>query len=92
MKRFFGAIKRFVLPPAESKTILRVLPLFVIAFLVIVFFSAATYAWEESNSVTFCGLTCHTMPPEYITHQDSPHTNVTCEDCHMGRDRLSVLI
>lgn len=92
MKRFFGAIKRFFVPPAESKTILRVLPLFVIAFLVIVFFSAATYAWEESNSVTFCGLTCHTMPPEYITHQDSPHTNVTCEDCHMGRDRLSVLI
>lgn len=32
------------------------------------------------------------MPPEYITYQASPHTNVTCEDCHMGRDRLPVMI
>ncbi len=92
MKRFFEAIKRFFLPPAESKTFLRILPLIVVAFLMIILFGAANYAWEESNSISFCGLTCHTMPPEYVTHQDSPHTNVTCEDCHMGRDRLNVMI
>ncbi len=32
------------------------------------------------------------MPPEYTTYQHSAHTNVACEDCHMGRDRLAVLI
>jgi hypothetical protein len=58
----------------------------------IVLFTAATVAWEESNSISFCGLTCHTMPPEYTTHLNSAHTNVLCEDCHMGRDRLGVLI
>jgi hypothetical protein len=92
MKRFFKAIKNFLLPPADSKTFLRVLPLVTIAFLVIVFFAVANYAWEETNTIKFCGLTCHTMPPQYITHENSAHTNVSCEDCHMGRDRLLVLI
>jgi len=92
MKRFFAAIKKFFLPPADSKTFLRIAPLLAVAFIVIIFFAVANYAWEESNSITFCGLTCHTMPPEYVTHQHSAHTNVTCEDCHMGRDRLAVMI
>ncbi len=92
MKRFFAAIRRFFLPPADEKTFIRILPLVTIALLMIVLFTGATVAWEESNSVDFCGLTCHTMPPEYITHLNSAHTNVTCEDCHMGRDRLGVMI
>jgi mono/diheme cytochrome c family protein len=92
MKRFFGAIRRFFLPPADAKTFRRVLPLIVVAFIMILLFTLGNYAWEESNSPAFCGLTCHTMPPEYVTYQKSPHTNVTCEDCHMGRDRLAVMI
>src|SRR5690606_13631586 len=80
------------LPPADAKTFARITPLFAVAFIVIVFFAIGTYAWEESNSSVFCGTACHTMPPEYITYQDSPHTNVSCEDCHMGRDRLPVMI
>lgn len=92
MKRFFGAIRNFFLPPADAKTFTRIIPLFSIVILMIVVFVAATVAWEESNSVDFCGLTCHTMPPEYITHADSVHTNVVCEDCHMGRDRLGISI
>ncbi len=92
MKRFFGAMSRFFLPPADKKTFIRILPLVTIALLMIVLFTAATVAWEESNSINFCGLTCHTMPPQYITHYYSAHTNVTCEDCHMGRDRLGVMI
>jgi mono/diheme cytochrome c family protein len=92
MKRFFGAIRRFFLPPADAKTFMRILPLATIALIMIIFFVAANFAWEETNSTAFCGLTCHTMPPEYVTHQLSVHTNVSCEDCHMGRDRLAVLI
>lgn len=92
MRRFFGAIRKFFLPPADAKTFMRILPLAAVAILVIVLFVGATVAWEETNSVSFCGLTCHTMPPEYVTHADSAHTNVLCEDCHMGRDRLGVLI
>ncbi|MBE0695462.1 MAG: NapC/NirT family cytochrome c [Anaerolineaceae bacterium] len=92
MKRFFGAIRSFFLPPADAKTFVRVLPLAAIAILMIVLFVAATVAWEETNAVSFCGLTCHTMPPQYITHENSAHTNVSCEDCHMGRDRLGISI
>ena len=92
MKRFFAAVRNFFLPPADARLFTRVLPLGIIAILMIVLFAAATFAWEETNSVSFCGLVCHTMPPEYITHQDSPHSNVSCEDCHMGRDRLPVMI
>lgn len=92
MKRFWNALRNFFLPPADAKTFLRILPLFAVAFIMIVIFVLATVAWEESNQTSFCGLTCHTMPPEYVTHQDSAHTNVYCEDCHMGRDKLGILI
>ena len=92
MKRFFEAIRRFFLPPADAKMIVRLLPLFVVALIMILAFAFSTYAWEESNSSVFCGTACHTMPPQYISHQQSPHTNVLCEDCHMGRDRLPVMI
>ena len=37
------------------------------------------------DTVTFCGLTCHTvMQPEYTAHQDSPHARVACVACHIG--------
>ena len=92
MKRALQAIRNFFLPPADAKTFTRILPLIVVAIIMILFFVAANVAWEETNSTNFCGLTCHTMPPEYVTHQHSKHTNVYCEDCHMGRDRLIVLL
>jgi len=92
MKRFIQAVRRFFLPPDDAKVIVRILPLFVVAFVVILFFAFGTYAWEESNEPEFCGTTCHTMPPQYVTYQESPHTNVICEDCHMGRDRLNVMV
>jgi len=92
MKRFFGAIRRFFLPPADAKTFRRLVPLLAVALIMVLGFSVSAYAWEESNSSVFCGTACHTMPPEYVTYQNSAHTNVTCEDCHMGRDRLPIMI
>ncbi len=92
MKRIFGAIKNFFLPPASVPTSRRVIPLLTTALIVFLILVGVSIGWEKTNSVSFCGLTCHTMPPEYITHQASVHANVTCEDCHMGRDVLSVLI
>lgn len=92
MKRFFAALRRFFLPPADEKVFTRILPLFAVAFIVILLFAFANYAWEGTNAPTFCGLTCHTMPPEYVTYQNSSHTNIACEDCHMGRDTLAVMV
>lgn len=48
--------------------------------------AAATYkAYRFTDTVTFCGRTCHTvMKPEYTAYQDSPHARVACVDCHVG--------
>lgn len=43
------------------------------------------YGWDYTNSPPFCGTTCHTMPPEYIAYQVSPHARVACVECHIGR-------
>jgi nitrate/TMAO reductase-like tetraheme cytochrome c subunit len=41
---------------------------------------------EFMDSTAFCGRLCHqVMYPEYTAHQASPHSNVTCAECHVGR-------
>jgi hypothetical protein len=43
-------------------------------------------AYETSESVDFCGTTCHTpMHPEFAAYQVSPHARVRCVECHVGR-------
>jgi hypothetical protein len=33
----------------------------------------------------FCGQVCHSvMTPEFVAHQQSPHSHVACVDCHVG--------
>jgi nitrate/TMAO reductase-like tetraheme cytochrome c subunit len=48
--------------------------------------AAGSYkAYEYTDSVQFCGLTCHTvMHPEYIAYQLSSHARVACVECHVG--------
>jgi nitrate/TMAO reductase-like tetraheme cytochrome c subunit len=42
-------------------------------------------AYQYTDSVAFCGKTCHTvMRPEYVTHDSSPHARVKCATCHIG--------
>lgn len=42
-------------------------------------------AYEHSESVAFCGQTCHTvMKPEFVAFQASPHARLHCVDCHVG--------
>lgn len=42
-------------------------------------------AYEYSESVAFCGQTCHTpMKPEFVAFQASPHARLRCVDCHVG--------
>ena len=91
MKRFLAAVKRFFSPAADSSTLVKAAPYITVAFLMIVLYVFSTVAWEYTNQTKFCGLTCHTMPPEYRTQQVSAHANVSCEDCHLGRDSLAVM-
>jgi hypothetical protein len=42
-------------------------------------------AYNYTESVTFCGTTCHTvMKPEHTAYQNSPHARVECTKCHVG--------
>ncbi len=62
-----------------------------LTFLVITFFfiSASAFgsyrAFEFTESVAFCGQTCHTvMKPEFVAYQAGAHARVRCVDCHVG--------
>lgn len=78
-------IRNFFLPPTGSSLLRRLLPWGVLAGVVFVGLLGVSYAWDYTNSVEFCGMTCHTMPPEYAAYQVSPHARVLCVECHIGR-------
>jgi hypothetical protein len=47
--------------------------------------STSFLAVEHTESVGFCGETCHTvMQPEHTAYQNSPHSRVACVECHIG--------
>jgi len=48
--------------------------------------STASYKGvEHMESAQFCGASCHTvMEPEYTAYVDSPHSRVSCAECHIG--------
>ncbi len=52
----------------------------------IVLLSMAAYRGvQHMDSVEFCGLTCHSvMAPEYAAYRESPHSRVSCTECHIG--------
>jgi hypothetical protein len=42
-------------------------------------------AYHYTESVEFCGTTCHTvMEPEHTAYANSPHARVSCAKCHVG--------
>jgi nitrate/TMAO reductase-like tetraheme cytochrome c subunit len=41
-------------------------------------------AVEHMETVQFCGQSCHVMKPEFKAHQNSPHANIECVDCHVA--------
>ena len=65
----------------------RILVGFVIGSLLFIMLSAiGSYnTFEFTESVQFCGQTCHTvMKPELTTHDHGPHARVACVACHVG--------
>ena len=56
--------------------------------IVFVFISASAFgsyrAFEYTESVNFCGQTCHVMKPEFTAYQAGAHARVGCVGCHVG--------
>jgi hypothetical protein len=56
-----------------------------LAVLVFVMAYSGSKAYEATDSVGFCGATCHVvMEPQNVTYHNSPHARVACVDCHIG--------
>jgi hypothetical protein len=49
---------------------------------IVVLATYAGYRYTETSS--FCGSLCHTMTPEYVAYQSSPHAHIECVECHVG--------
>jgi nitrate/TMAO reductase-like tetraheme cytochrome c subunit len=88
----FRRLRGFFFPPEEASWFRRGLPYTILGLLTLVVLTSGAYAWEYTNSPTFCGTTCHTMPPEYAAYQISPHARVDCVDCHIGRGFIATRI
>jgi nitrate/TMAO reductase-like tetraheme cytochrome c subunit len=80
-----AGLKRFFFPPAGSPRWLFVLPYLVLTVIFIILLSGGISGWEYANSPKFCGYTCHTMPPQNARYLISPHANIYCTECHIGR-------
>jgi hypothetical protein len=85
MSKLRASLARFFFPPADSPRWLLVLPYAVLGILTLSVLAGGMYGWEYTNSPQFCGTACHTMPPQDTVYKLSPHANVTCEECHIGR-------
>jgi len=51
-------------------------------------FGVITYrSYNYMNSTSFCTDFCHmVMEPQKVAHQNSPHSQVTCVECHLGNN------
>lgn len=67
----------------------RLLPYGILALAASTAFLIGGAGWEYTNSSEFCGTSCHTMPPEYLSYLASPHANVKCVECHIGRATIA---
>lgn len=83
--KFRERIKKFFYPAPDSPRWLLLLPYITLIVVAVLIVFGGVHTWEYTNSNVFCGTVCHTMPPQSIAFEESPHSNVTCEECHIGR-------
>jgi hypothetical protein len=83
--KFRERLTKFFFPAPNSPRWILLLPYITLAVIALVVVFGGVHTWEYTNSPAFCGTACHTMPPQNAAYLESPHANVTCEECHIGR-------
>ena len=85
MKELRERLAKFFFPAPGSPLWVLILPYAVLGVLTLILIFGGIHTWEYTNSPQFCGTACHTMIPQDTVYKQSPHANVTCEECHIGR-------
>jgi hypothetical protein len=85
MKKLKERLTRFFFPSPDSPRMVLILPYATLGLLTLLLIVGGIHTWEYTNSPQFCGTACHTMIPQDVVYKQSPHANVTCEECHIGR-------
>ena len=85
MKKLRERLAKFFFPGPGSPWWKLILPYAALGLLTLLVIGGGVSGWEYTNSSLFCGTACHSMPPQYAVYNVSPHANVTCEECHIGR-------
>jgi nitrate/TMAO reductase-like tetraheme cytochrome c subunit/mono/diheme cytochrome c family protein len=92
MRNFLQRVGRFFFPPSNVHWSIRLLPYLLLGFLTFAVLVGSAYAWDYTNSPSFCGTSCHTMPPQFSAYQASPHARIDCVDCHIGKSFIATRI
>src|SRR4030065_2611283 len=92
LRKLRTTLRNFFFPPRGSARWLLILPYAVLGLITIALLVGGAYAWDYTNSPSFCGTSCHTMPPEYAAYQVSPHARISCVDCHIGKGFIATRI
>ena len=67
----------------KKKNVFLIVLLTSVNFVIFSMFIYRAYHYMESTA--FCGQFCHTvMQPEFTAYQNSPHSRVSCVECHIG--------
>ena len=90
MRRLGRGLRRFFWPDPGASVGRRMLPYASLLGFLAVAFAIGGAGWEITNSNEFCGLVCHTMPPQYesfrkLTTCPGEMRRVPyrpCHDCH----------
>jgi hypothetical protein len=85
-------LKKFFWPLSDAPLYMRLMPYLVLGILSVAVVLGIGAGWTYTNSTSFCGTSCHTMPPQYQTYLNSSHARVECVECHLGRDTLTAQI
>lgn len=85
MKKLKDRLTKFFFPSPDAPRLMLILPYATLGILTLLLLFGGVHGWEYTNSPVFCGTACHTMPPQDTVYKQSPHANVTCEECHIGR-------
>jgi nitrate/TMAO reductase-like tetraheme cytochrome c subunit len=83
--KFRERLRKFFFPAPDSARVILLLPYLTLIVMALLIVFGGVHTWEYTNSNQFCGTVCHTMPPQSVAFAESPHANVTCEECHIGR-------